>query len=74
MYLCPCPAKAIENSAGSVADEDSEALNPELDYQDVKLKIAQNEGSISGPNGKLVLQENSFLICNLIPGFREKSD
>jgi hypothetical protein len=44
MYLCPCPAKAIENSVGSLADEDSEILNPELDYQDVKLKIVQNEG------------------------------
>ena len=42
--LMSCPAKAIENSAGGLADEDSEALNPELDYQDVKLKIVQNEG------------------------------
>jgi hypothetical protein len=42
--LMSCPAKAIENSAGSLPDEDSEALNPELDYQDVKLKIVQNEG------------------------------
>lgn len=41
MYLQAGPAKAIENSS---PDADSEALNPELDYQDVKLKIVQNEG------------------------------
>jgi hypothetical protein len=28
----------------NLPDADSEALNPELDYQDVKLKIVQNEG------------------------------
>lgn len=41
MYLCLLPTKA---TAGGLPDEDSEALNSDLDYQDVKLKIVQNEG------------------------------